>query len=59
MSRVLTLAYGAVTYVIQLEERDRMSAHPDYAEYRRRVPMLVPSWPRRAPAANPARTVRA
>jgi protein-S-isoprenylcysteine O-methyltransferase Ste14 len=29
---------------IQLEERDLLAEHPEYAEYRRRVPMLVPGW---------------
>jgi methanethiol S-methyltransferase len=54
---VTTTAY--ILVAIQLEERDLMSAHPEYAEYRRRVPMLVPSWPRRVPATNPVRTARA
>ena len=43
---VVTSAY--ILVAIQLEERDLMRAHPEYAEYRRRVPMLVPSWSRRA-----------
>ena len=34
---------GYILVAIQLEERDLMRAHPEYAEYRRRVPMLVPS----------------
>ncbi len=36
---------GYILVAIQLEERDLMRAHPEYAEYRRRVPMLVPSLP--------------
>jgi methanethiol S-methyltransferase len=36
----VTTAY--ILVAIQLEERDLMAAHPEYAEYRRRVPMLVP-----------------
>ena len=41
------LVFAAVTtaYIliaIQLEERDLMDAHPEYAEYRRRVPMIIP-----------------
>jgi methanethiol S-methyltransferase len=38
---VVTTAY--ILVAIQLEERDLMNAHPEYAEYRRRVPMLVPT----------------
>jgi protein-S-isoprenylcysteine O-methyltransferase Ste14 len=33
---------GYILIAIQLEERDLVDAHPEYAEYRRRVPMLVP-----------------
>jgi protein-S-isoprenylcysteine O-methyltransferase Ste14 len=27
---------------VRLEERDLIAAHPEYADYRRRVPMLIP-----------------
>jgi methanethiol S-methyltransferase len=54
---VVTTAY--ILVAIQLEERDLMDAHPEYAEYRRRVPMLVPGWPRRVPEASPVREARA
>jgi methanethiol S-methyltransferase len=37
---VMTTAY--ILVAIQLEERDLMDFHPEYAEYRRQVPMLVP-----------------
>ena len=37
---VATTAY--ILIAIQLEERDLVDAHPECAEYRRRVPMLVP-----------------
>lgn len=37
---IATSAY--ILIAIQLEERDLIDAHPEYAEYRRRVPMLVP-----------------
>lgn len=48
---VTHLFFAAVTsaYIlvaIQLEERDLMRVHPEYAEYRKQVPMMVPSWPR-------------
>jgi protein-S-isoprenylcysteine O-methyltransferase Ste14 len=37
---LLTTAY--ILIAIQLEERDLLTAHAAYAEYRRQVPMLVP-----------------
>jgi protein-S-isoprenylcysteine O-methyltransferase Ste14 len=37
---IATTAY--ILIAIQLEERDLVDAHPEYAEYRRRVPMLIP-----------------
>jgi len=37
---VVTTAY--VLVAIQLEERDLLAAHPEYADYRRRVPMIIP-----------------
>jgi methanethiol S-methyltransferase len=37
---LVTTAY--ILVAIQFEERDLMRAHPEYAEYRRQVPMLVP-----------------
>jgi methanethiol S-methyltransferase len=40
---VATTAY--ILMAIQLEERDLVDAHPEYADYRRRVPMLVPVRP--------------
>jgi protein-S-isoprenylcysteine O-methyltransferase Ste14 len=37
---IMTTAY--ILIAIQLEERDLMAAHPEYADYRKRVPMLLP-----------------
>jgi protein-S-isoprenylcysteine O-methyltransferase Ste14 len=49
---VVTTAY--ILVAIQLEERDLMRAHPEYAGYRARVPMLIPSWRQRAePVGGP------
>jgi methanethiol S-methyltransferase len=41
---VVTTAY--ILVAIQLEERDLIAAHPEYAAYRKQVPMLVPGMPR-------------
>ena len=49
---VATTAY--ILIAIQLEERDLVAAHPEYAEYRRRVPMLVPSIRGGGPAEDSA-----
>jgi protein-S-isoprenylcysteine O-methyltransferase Ste14 len=53
----VTTAY--ILVAIQFEERDLMRAHPEYAEYRRQVPMLVPAGLQPVGATDPARTVRA
>jgi protein-S-isoprenylcysteine O-methyltransferase Ste14 len=37
---IATTAY--ILIAIQFEEHDLVTAHPEYAEYRRRVPMLLP-----------------
>lgn len=47
----LVFALATTAYIligIQLEERDLLNAHPEYAAYRRRVPMLIPRWRRAA-----------
>ena len=36
----MTTAY--ILIAIRFEERDLVAAHPEYASYRARVPMLVP-----------------
>ena len=40
----MTTAY--ILFAIQLEERDLMNAHPEYAAYRQQVPMLLPRMPK-------------
>ena len=35
-----------ILVAIQLEERDLMAKHPEYIDYRRQVPMIVPGLPR-------------
>ncbi len=37
-----------ILFGIQLEEHDLIVAHPEYADYRRRVPMLIPSLRKRS-----------
>lgn len=46
---------GYILIAIQLEERDLVAAHPEYADYRRRVPMLVPFFKRREASIHVAR----
>jgi protein-S-isoprenylcysteine O-methyltransferase Ste14 len=48
---VMTTAY--ILIAIQLEERDLMREHPEYAAYRTRVPMLIPFLRRRGRAVPP------
>ena len=49
---IMTTAY--ILVAIQLEERDLIAAHPEYAEYKKRVPMLLPFGKRSGPRVNPA-----
>jgi protein-S-isoprenylcysteine O-methyltransferase Ste14 len=52
---IATTAY--ILIAIQLEERDLIVAHPEYEDYRRRVPMLVPLT-KRAPKVVRSAAVR-
>ena len=54
---IVTTAY--IVVAIQLEERDLMQAHPEYVEYWKKVPMLVPGWPRPAVDADSVSVARA
>jgi protein-S-isoprenylcysteine O-methyltransferase Ste14 len=47
---VATTAY--ILIAIQLEERDLIDAHPEYENYRRSVPMLIPFTKRRREASQ-------
>ena len=53
----MTTAY--ILVAIQLEERDLVNAHPEYASYRRSVPMLVPAVRRGEPTADEATALAA
>lgn len=48
---VATTAY--ILIAIRFEEHDLMEMHPEYADYRRRVPMLIPRFKRRGDAQPP------
>jgi protein-S-isoprenylcysteine O-methyltransferase Ste14 len=51
----LLFAVGTTVYIlmaIRWEERDLCDALPEYSEYRRHVPMLIPRWKKR-PTARP------
>jgi methanethiol S-methyltransferase len=50
---VMTTAY--ILVAIRFEERDLVAAHPEYASYRARVPMLVPAVRRSATGGDEAR----
>lgn len=50
---VATTAY--ILVAVRFEERDLIDAHPEYAEYRKRVPMLIPGLGGRGDASAPAK----
>jgi protein-S-isoprenylcysteine O-methyltransferase Ste14 len=47
------LTTGYILIAIRLEERDLIDAHPEYAGYRTRVPMLIPSFGRSRRGGTP------
>src|SRR5262249_25522956 len=52
---VVTTAY--ILVAIRFEERDLVAAHPEYASYRSRVPMLIPGGRRAGPGTDDAAPV--
>ena len=55
----LVFALATTAYIliaIRLEERDLIAVHPEYADYRRKVPMLIPR-PRQTPRHTSSETV--
>lgn len=50
---------GYILVGIYLEERDLQNAHPEYADYRRRTPMLVPRLGANVPTADLTRDAAA
>jgi protein-S-isoprenylcysteine O-methyltransferase Ste14 len=46
---IMTTAY--ILVAIQFEEHDLIAAHPEYADYKKRVPSLIPFTKRRVPEA--------
>ena len=45
-----------ILVAIRFEERDLVAKHPEYADYRRQVPMIVPALPRHVVISKPARS---
>jgi len=51
---LMTTVY--ILVAIHLEERDLMAKHPEYIDYRRQVPMIVPGLPRHVVVSKPAQS---
>lgn len=51
---LMTTVY--ILIAIQLEEHDLMAKHPEYIDYRRQVPMIVPGLPRHVVVSKPAQS---
>ncbi len=52
-----TVTTSYILIAIRFEERDLMAKHPEYGEYRKQVPMIVPGLPRQVailPSETPA-----
>ena len=46
-----------ILVAIQFEERDLMAKHPEYIDYRRQVPMIVPGLPRHVVISKSAQSI--
>jgi protein-S-isoprenylcysteine O-methyltransferase Ste14 len=51
---LMTTVY--ILVAVQLEERDLMTKHPEYIDYRRQVPMIMPGLPRHVVISKPAQS---
>ena len=47
---LVTTSY--IFVAVRFEERDLVNMHPEYAEYRKQVPMMIPKLPRPLPTVQ-------